>query len=102
MERGRLIFDPERMAALFDMRLEKIYQILDSQFQSMEQLDRTRGRNVRHIVLTGGLRSNLYVKEKLEERYCGDGFSQAGWRRGIPTRNHDLVCPANPCHASVL
>jgi hypothetical protein len=72
VERGCLIFDPERMAALFDMRLEKIYKILDSQFHSMEQLDRTKGRSVRHIVLTGGLGSNLYVKEKLEERYCDD------------------------------
>ncbi|KIW72501.1 hypothetical protein PV04_00686 [Phialophora macrospora] len=72
VERGCLIFDPERMAALFDKRLEKIYKILDSQFQSMEQLDRTKGRSVRHIVLTGGLGSNVYVKDKLEERYCND------------------------------
>ncbi|EXJ64947.1 hypothetical protein A1O7_01286 [Cladophialophora yegresii CBS 114405] len=70
VERGCLIFDPERMAALFDKRLEQIYKILDRQFQSMEQLERTKGRSVRHIVLTGGLGSNLYVKEKLEERYC--------------------------------
>ncbi|ETI28894.1 hypothetical protein G647_01346 [Cladophialophora carrionii CBS 160.54] len=70
VERQGLKYDPVSMAALFDARLDKIYQTLDRQFRSMEQLQRTKGRSVKHIVLSGGLGSSSYVKEKLEERYC--------------------------------
>jgi hypothetical protein len=36
----------------------------------MERLERTKGRSVKHVVLSGGLGSSSYVKEQLEERYC--------------------------------
>ncbi len=70
VERQCLNFDPERMAALFDKRLQKIFGTLDRQFSNMEQLERTNGRSVHYIVLSGGLGSSSYVKERLEERYC--------------------------------
>jgi hypothetical protein len=70
VEKRCLTFDPAGMARLFDEGLERIYDKLDRQLDSMAKLGRLQGRSVRYLVLSGGLGSSAYVREQLRLRYC--------------------------------
>lgn len=68
IENGKLIFTPEKMAAFFDRRLNVIFGAIDKQLQNLQILNKSQ--KVNYMVLSGGLGSSKYVKNKLEERYC--------------------------------
>ena len=68
IENGKLMFTPKMLEALFDKRLETIFEAVDTQLENLKILDGSR--RVDYMILSGGLGSSQYVKKKLDERYC--------------------------------
>lgn len=68
IENGKLMFRPKELATFFDNRLKIIFEAIDTQLRNLKNLDESR--RVDYMILSGGLGSSQYVKNKLEERYC--------------------------------
>ncbi|KAL8744638.1 MAG: hypothetical protein Q9190_003143 [Brigantiaea leucoxantha] len=68
IEKKHMTFTRQDMCHLFDRQLEGIYSVLDDQ---LGYLRRERpSKQVDYLVLSGGLGSSVYVKNKLIERYA--------------------------------
>ncbi|KAL9601205.1 MAG: hypothetical protein Q9219_002705 [cf. Caloplaca sp. 3 TL-2023] len=67
IESKYMTFTKKDMSNLFDTQLEGIYSILDNQLDALKK--ERPSKQVDYLVLSGGLGSSVYVKQKLADRY---------------------------------
>ncbi|KAI4203188.1 MAG: hypothetical protein LQ350_002064 [Teloschistes chrysophthalmus] len=67
IENKHMTFTRQDMCKLFDEQLKGIYSILDNQLDYLKK--ERSSKQVDYLVLSGGLGSSVYVKNKLTERY---------------------------------
>ncbi|KAL8822328.1 MAG: hypothetical protein Q9191_006937 [Dirinaria sp. TL-2023a] len=68
IEKKHMLFTRKDMNNLFDEQISGIYSILDEQIRYLKK-DK---KQLKHLVLSGGLGSSAYVKKKLQERYVNN------------------------------
>ncbi|KAF1810891.1 hypothetical protein P152DRAFT_400506 [Eremomyces bilateralis CBS 781.70] len=83
---GEMQFKIVELQALFDpQQIKKLFQLIDTQIQRMQQKDPSE--RIAHMVLSGGLGNSLYVQRKLRERYAaGDGSPHLNTARQMQVR----------------
>jgi molecular chaperone DnaK (HSP70) len=65
-----LLLNREEFQGVFDERVDKIFQLVDSQ---IKQLQNTHAREtINYLILSGGLGSSPYLKHRMRKRYEQD------------------------------
>ena len=65
---GEMQFTPSELRALFDVQVNKLFEIIDRQLTSFQRV--SPNASISHLVLSGGLGDSKYVKSRLERRYA--------------------------------
>ncbi|KAI4241365.1 MAG: hypothetical protein LQ352_007465 [Teloschistes flavicans] len=70
IENRHMTFTRQNMCNMFDEQLKGIYSILDNQLTHLKR--EKPSKQVDYLILSGGLGSSVYVKNKLTERYVAN------------------------------
>lgn len=68
---GNLLFKPKQMATFFDLQIDQIRKAINKQIENMDGPLKMRSQRIDYLILSGGLGSSKYVKDKLEKEYTG-------------------------------
>jgi len=60
-------FTPNDIEKLFDGPVERVFSLIDEQLTHLNE--DAAGKNVKYLILSGGLGSSEYLRQRLEERY---------------------------------
>ncbi|KXH67065.1 hypothetical protein CSAL01_11395 [Colletotrichum salicis] len=89
VENGRMVFSKEEISSLFEVQIEGIMRRIK------EQLDwlGTNGQpqQVDHMVLSGGLGSSAYVRDRLQQQFTSYPHPNASQIAVIPCQDPQLV-----------
>ena len=76
VEDAKMIIKQEELAALFDVQIDRLLDLMDEQLRRLEQKD-SRAQ-ISYLVLSGGLGSSPYVRQRLKSFFeFGMGSSRA-------------------------
>jgi len=68
-----MVITQQELQAVFDGQIDKMFTFLDGQIQKL-QMSHT-GENINYLVLSGGLGSSPYLKQRLRSRYESGGVN---------------------------
>ncbi|KAH8731915.1 hypothetical protein GQ44DRAFT_670576 [Phaeosphaeriaceae sp. PMI808] len=72
---GEMTFEREDLQRIFDKQIRKLFNLIDSQLNSLAQ--KIPHAQVSHLVLSGGLGNSAYVQSELRKYYAGSTIPNA-------------------------
>ncbi|KAL9134165.1 MAG: hypothetical protein Q9175_004651 [Cornicularia normoerica] len=90
IEDSRMIFTHEEFKVVFDSQVDLMIRLIDQQFMRVQE--NHPGANISHLVLSGGLGSSPYVKQRFKAHYESGGYSSSR----IGSQNTKIVIVAEP------
>ncbi|KAK3994857.1 hypothetical protein QBC44DRAFT_35101 [Cladorrhinum sp. PSN332] len=89
IENGRMIFTMAEIQSLFDPQVEGIVKRIVEELDWLR--DQGHPQHVQHMVLSGGLGSSAYVRERLQQRFLSFPHPNASNVAVIPCNDPQLV-----------
>ncbi|KZL70401.1 Hsp70 family chaperone [Colletotrichum tofieldiae] len=89
VENGRMIFTKEEIMSLFEVQIEGIMQRIKEQLDWLSNSGKPQ--QIGHMILSGGLGSSAYVRDRLQEQFVSYPHSNANQVSVVPCQDPQLV-----------
>ncbi|KZL79148.1 hsp70 family chaperone [Colletotrichum incanum] len=89
VENGKMLFSREEIMALFEVQIQGIMRRIKEQLDWLS--DNRQPQQVEHMILSGGLGSSAYVRDRLQQQFTSYPHTNACQTAVIPCQDPQLV-----------